>query len=60
MKRDFHKFYEEMTGTSAVAGAGDDSSTVPVYLDKKKKKKKPDVVTRFITNRKEQRDKWSK
>jgi len=56
--RDFHKFYEEMTGTSAVAGAGDDSSTVPVYLDKKKKR--PDVVKRFLQNRKEQREKWSK
>jgi hypothetical protein len=39
-------FEEEMTATGAVAGAGDDSSTVPVYLDKKKKKK-PEIVKRF-------------
>jgi len=32
----FKQFTEEMTATGAVAGAGDDSETVPVYLGKKK------------------------
>ena len=49
-----------MTATTAVAGAGDDSETVPVYLGKKKKKKKPDVVKRFVDTRKEMRKRWSK
>lgn len=54
----FKKFEEEMTGTTAVAGAGDDSETVPVYLGKKKKKKKkPEVIHRFT---KEMRKRWSK
>lgn len=39
-------FEEEMTATGAVAGAGDDSETVPVHLGKKKKKK-PEIVKRF-------------
>jgi len=56
----FKQFEEEMTGTTAVAGAGDDSETVPVYLGKKKKKKKPDVVKRFVDTRKEMRKRWSK
>lgn len=37
--KSFSKFYEEMTGTSAVPGAGDDSSTVVV-------RKKPAVRKR--------------
>lgn len=51
----FKQFEEEMTATTAVAGAGDDSETVPVHL-KKKKKKKPEVINRF----KEMRKRWSK
>jgi len=50
----FRDFEEDIT-TSAVAGAGDDSTTVPVHL-KKKKKKKPEVLSRF----KEMRKRWSK
>lgn len=56
----FKQFEEEMTATTAVAGAGDDSETVPVHLGKKKKKKKPDVVKRFVDTRKEMRKRWSK
>ena len=52
MRRSFGKFYEEMTSTTSVAGAGDDK-IVPVFLGKKKKKKKPDVVRRYIENRKQ-------
>lgn len=47
----FRKFYEEMTGTSAVAGAGDDSSTVIVrkkYDRKKKRKDMEKVLKRFM------------
>jgi len=47
----FKKFYEEMTGTSAVAGAGDDSSTVIVrkkYDRKKKRKDMAKVLKRFM------------
>jgi len=52
MRRSFGKFYEEMTSTTSVAGAGDDK-IVPVFLGKKKKKKKkPDIVKRYIENRK--------
>jgi len=54
--RNFNKFYEEMTSTGSVVGTGDDSETVPVHLGKKKKKKKPEIVKRFIENRK----RWSK
>ena len=46
MRKGFKDFYEEMTSTTAVAGAGDNpEKIVPVYL-KKKKKKKPDVIKR--------------
>ena len=45
MRKGFKDFYEEMTSTTSVAGAGDDK-IVPVYLGKKKKKKKPDVIKR--------------
>lgn len=54
--RNFNKFYEEMTNTGSVVGTGDDSETVPVHIGKKKKKKKPEIVKRFIENRK----RWSK
>lgn len=54
MRKSFSKFHEEMTSTGSVAGAGDDK-IVPVYLGKKKKKK-PEVVKKFIENRK----RWSK
>lgn len=55
MKR-FKEFEEDMT-TSAVAGAGDDSETVPVHLKKKKKKKdEPKLLSRFEQMRK----RWSK
>jgi hypothetical protein len=49
--KSFNKFYEEMTGTSAVAGAGDDSSTVIVrkkYDRKKKRKDMEKVLKRFM------------
>lgn len=42
---------EEMTGTSAVAGAGDNpEKIVPVYI-KKRKKDRENVLKRFIDNR---------
>mgnify|MGYP000701637502 CR=1 FL=1 len=47
--RNFNKFYEEMTSVGSVAGL---TGEPPVHL-KKKKKKKPDVVKRFMANRKE-------
>jgi|TARA_B100001094_G_C17784982_1_gene601537 hypothetical protein len=58
----FKQFTEEMTATGAVAGAGDDSETVPVYLGKKKKKRdnRPDVLKRFISKQEESRKYWSK
>jgi hypothetical protein len=44
-------FYEEMTGTTAVAGAGDNpEKIVPVYI-KKRKKDREKVLRRFIDNR---------
>jgi hypothetical protein len=46
--RNFNKFYEEMTSVGSVAGL---TGEPPVHL--KKKKKKPDVVKRFMANRKE-------
>lgn len=49
--KSFDKFYREMTGTSAVAGAGDDSSTVVVrkrYDRKKKRKDMEQVLRRFM------------
>lgn len=49
MKR-FRDFSEEMTGTPAVAGAGDNpDKIVPVHMKKKRKKKDetlPKVLTR--------------
>lgn len=54
MRKSFNRFQEEMTSTTSVAGAGDDK-VVPVHLGKKKKKK-PEIVKRFIENRK----RWSK
>jgi hypothetical protein len=48
----FRKYVEEeMTGTSAVAGAGDDSDTVIVrkkYDKKKKRKDAEKVIKRFM------------
>lgn len=54
----FKQFQEEMTGTTAVAGAGDDR-IVPVHL-KKKKKKDIEVLKRFIDKREESKAYWSK
>ena len=46
MRKGFKDFYEEMTSTTSVAGAGDNpEKIVPVYL-KKKKKEKPNVIKR--------------
>ena len=46
MRTGFEDFYEEMTSTVSVAGAGDNpQKIVPVHL-KKKKKEKPDVIKR--------------
>ena len=46
MRKGFKDFYEEMTSTASVAGAGDNpEKIVPVYL-KKKKKEKPNVIKR--------------
>jgi|TARA_B100001094_G_C18181228_1_gene801029 hypothetical protein len=61
--KNFKQFLEdktnEMTGTSAVAGAGDDSETVPV--DMKKKKKELDVLKRMSSvTRESTRERWSK
>jgi len=58
----FKQFSEEMTATGAVAGAGDDSETVPVYLGKKKKKRdeRPDVLKHFISKQEESKKYWSK
>ena len=50
----------EMTGTGAVAGAGDDSETVPVDM-KKKKKKEDDVLRRMAVQQHEKTiERWSK
>lgn len=54
--KSFNKFYEEMTSTASVAGAGDDSSTVIVrkkYDRKKKRKDMAQVLKRFMET-------WSK
>ena len=61
--KNFKQFLEdktnEMTGTSAVAGAGDDSETVPV--DMKKKKKELDVLKRMSSvTRESTRERWSR
>lgn len=62
MRKSFGKFYEEMTATGAVAGAGDNpEKIVPVYLKKKKKRdERPDVLKRFISKQEESRKYWSK
>ena len=62
--KNFKQFLEdktnEMTGTSAVAGAGDDSETVPVNM-KKKKKKEDDVLRRMAVQQHEKTiERWSK
>ena len=51
MKKTWFELREEMTGTSAVAGAGDNpEKIVPVYI-KKRKKDREKVLRRFIDNR---------
>lgn len=53
--QNFMKYYEEMTTTSAVPGAGDDSQTVVVrkkYDRKKKRKDMEQILKRFM-------EKWS-
>jgi hypothetical protein len=61
--KNFKQFLEskvdEMTGTSAVAGAGDDSETVPVHMDKEKKKRK-EVLKKFIQAQEDSKQKWSR
>ena len=61
--KNFKQFLEdktnEMTGTSAVAGAGDDSETVPVHMDKMKKKRK-EVLKKFIQAQEDSKQKWSR
>ena len=57
--KNFKQFLNEMTGTSAVAGAGDDSETVPVDMDKEKKKRK-EVLKRFIQAQEDSKQKWSR
>jgi len=61
--KNFKQFLEEtneMTGTGAVAGAGDDSETVPVDM-KKKKKKEDDVLRRMAVQQHEKTiERWSK
>jgi hypothetical protein len=52
------KVKENMT-TGAVAGAGDDSETVPVHMDKEKKKRK-EVLKRFIQAQEDSKQKWSR
>lgn len=46
----FKKFYEEMTGTASVAGAGDDDTVVvrKRYDRKKKRKDMETVLKRFM------------
>ena len=46
----------EMTGTGAVAGAGDDSETVPVDMKKKRK----EVLKKFIQAQEDSKQKWSR
>ena len=59
MKR-FRDFSEEMTGTPAVAGAGENpEKIVPVHM-KKKKKKDVEVLKRFISKQEESKAYWSK
>jgi len=48
---------DETTGTSAVAGAGDDSETVPVHMKKKKKKK---VLKKYESAIEESDANWAK
>jgi hypothetical protein len=60
--KNFKQFLEqtnEMTGTGAVAGAGDDSETVPVYIDKEKKKRHK-VLKKFIQAQEDSKQKWSR
>lgn len=52
------KVKEDMT-TGAVAGAGDDSETVPVDMDKEKKKRK-EVLKKFIQAQEDSKQKWSR
>lgn len=52
--QNFKKYYEEMTTTSAVPGAGDDSSTVVMRkrFDRKNKRKDAEkVLKRFMERR---------
>lgn len=52
------KTFDEITGTSAVAGAGDNpEKIVPVYL-KKRKKDREKILRRFIENRKANEARW--
>ena len=41
----------EMTGTSAVAGAGDDSETVPVHMDKEEEEKERSLEEIYSSTR---------
>ena len=57
--KNFKQFLEEtneMTGTGAVAGAGDDSETVPVDMKKKRK----EVLKNFIQAQEDSKQKWSR
>ena len=58
--KNFKQFLEdkinEMTGTGAVAGAGDDSETVPVDMKKKRK----EVLKKFIQAQEDSKQKWSR
>lgn len=56
----FKKFYEEMTGTGAVAGAGTNpEKIVPVHV-KKKREGDIKILKRFIQQREDSQKKWSK
>ena len=48
---------DEMTGTSSVAGAGDDSETVPVHMKKKKEK---EVLKKYESSIEESDAEWAK
>ena len=52
------KVKEDMT-TGAVAGAGDDSETVPVHMDKEKKKRK-EVLKKYESSIEESDAEWAK
>ena len=52
------KVKENMT-TGAVAGAGDDSETVPVHMDKEKKKRK-EVLKKYERSIEESDAEWAK